>query len=131
MAVPNSQDERKIPGTYPYTGERSRQGYRINKLSMSLTDPANRKRFLENEDGYMRGMGLTEAERAMVAKRDWASIIKYGGNIYLILKIAGTIGQTLLQMGAQMRDETLGDFMKTRPGPERAVRHSIAGKERR
>jgi len=43
-------------------------------------------------------------------------MIDHGGSIYLILKIAGTIGQTLLQMGAQMRGETLEQFMATRPG---------------
>jgi hypothetical protein len=32
------------------------------------------------------------------------------------LKIAGTVGQNLLQMGAQMRGETLESFMLTRPG---------------
>jgi protocatechuate 4,5-dioxygenase alpha chain len=105
----------EIPGTYTFNGERSRQGYRLNKLAMSLTDPDNRKRFLADEEGYMRATGLDEAERILVQRRDWAAMIKHGGNIYLILKIAGTVGQTLLQMGAQMRGETLEQFMATRP----------------
>ncbi len=106
----------EIFGTHVFTGERSRRGYRLNKLSMSLTDPENRRRFLADESGYMRAMGLDEHETDMVRRRDWAAMIEHGGNIYLILKIAGTVGQTLLQMGAQMRGETLAQFMATRPG---------------
>ena len=105
-----------LPGTFVFTGERSRAGYRLNKLAMSLTDPANRKAFLADPDGYMAGMDLTPDEMDMLRRRDWARMIEHGGNIYLILKIAGTVGVTLLQMGAQMRGETLEQFLATRPG---------------
>ena len=108
--------ETTIPGTSVFTGERSQQGYRLNRFAMSLTDPANRQRFLADEADYMRALGLDEQESGMVRRRDWSAMIDHGGSIYLILKIAGTIGQTLLQMGAQMRGETLEQFMATRPG---------------
>jgi protocatechuate 4,5-dioxygenase alpha chain len=105
-----------IPGTTVFTGSRSQQGYRINKLAMSLTEPANRAAFKADERGYMNKYGLTEAEAGLIERRDWAALIEAGGNIYLLLKIAGTVGQNLLQMGAQMRGETLDAFMQTRPG---------------
>lgn len=104
-----------IPGTTVFTGSRSQQGYRINKLAMSLTEPTNRAAFKADERGYMNKYGLTEAEAGLVERRDWAALIEAGGNIYLLLKIAGTVGQNLLQMGAQMRGETLETFMQTRP----------------
>jgi protocatechuate 4,5-dioxygenase, alpha chain len=110
----------ELPGTFVFTGERSRAGYRLNKLAMSLTDPANRKRFLADEAAYMSEAGLTPAEQDMVRRRDWKAMIAHGGNIYLILKIAGTVGQTLLQMGAQMRGETLDALMATLPGHGKA-----------
>ena len=72
--------------------------------------------FLADPDGYMARMDLTADEMDMVRRRDWARMIEHGGNIYLILKIAGTVGATLLQMGAQMRGETLEQFLATRPG---------------
>jgi protocatechuate 4,5-dioxygenase alpha chain len=99
-----------------FDGARSRRGYRLNKMAMSLTDPANRQAFLADEAGYMRARGLDEAEIDLVRRRDWTGLIAHGGNIYLMLKIGGTIGQTLLQMGAEMRGETLEAFMATRPG---------------
>lgn len=114
----------EIPGTTVFTGRRSRQGYRINKLAMSLTAPKNRDRFKADERAYMKEFGMTEAEMDLVSRRDWAGLVDAGGNIYLLIKIGGATGQNLLQMGAQMRGETFDDFMKTRPA------HSTAGADR-
>jgi protocatechuate 4,5-dioxygenase, alpha chain len=105
-----------IPGTTVFTGERSRCGYRINKLAMSLTDQANREAFKADERAYMRRFGLSEQEMELVAKRDWNGLVAAGGSIYLLIKVGGSLGQNLLQMGAAMRGETLDEFMKTRPG---------------
>lgn len=112
----------EIPGTHVFTGELSQQGFRLNRFSMTLTKKENRELFLADEEGYMVRLGLTGSERDMVRKRDWAAIIENGGNIYLTLKIAATLGQNLLQMGAQMRGEDLKTFMDTRPGSKAKVR---------
>jgi protocatechuate 4,5-dioxygenase alpha subunit len=112
-----------IPGTFVFTGERSQQGYRLNRLSMTLTRKENREQFLADEEGYMERLGLTAEERGLVRRRDWAAIIENGGNIYLTLKIAATLGQNLLQMGAQMRGEDLKTFMATRPGANARARN--------
>ena len=105
-----------IAGTTVFTGERSRRGYRINKLAMSLTHDANRQAFKADERAYMRRFGLSDDEMALIAKRDWNGLLAAGGSIYLLIKIGGAVGQSLLQMGAQMRGETLETFMKSRPG---------------
>gem|GEM_PF-4333736 len=36
-----------LPGTHVFTGERSQQGYRLSKLAVTLTKPANREAFLK------------------------------------------------------------------------------------
>lgn len=105
-----------IAGTTVFTGQRSRQGYRINKLAMSLTDEKNREAFKSDERAYMKSYGLSDHEMNLIAKRDWNGLVAAGGSIYLLIKIGGTIGQNLLQMGAQMRGENLDAFMKSRPG---------------
>jgi len=105
------------PGTTIFTGVLSQQGYRINKLAMSLTDPANLDSFRADEQAYMAHYRLSADEIDLIARRDWAGLIERGGNVYVLLKIAATVGQNLLQMGAQMRGETLDEFMKTRPAP--------------
>ena len=100
-----------VEGTIVFTGERSRAGYRLNKLASSLIDPANRQAFLADEAAYMARFALDEPEQDMVRRRDWQAMIAYGASVYLILKIAGTVGQSLMQMGAQMRGETPEAFM--------------------
>ena len=107
-----------IAGSTVFTTERSRKGYRINKLAMSLTDPVNRDAFRADERPYMAKFGLTEPEMDLVARRDWTGLVDAGGSIYVLLKIAATVGQNLLQIGAQMRGETLDAFMASRPGKQ-------------
>ena len=88
-----------LPGTFVFDGGRSRQGYRLNKLAMSLTEPANRARFVADPEAYMTEMALAEAQKELIRRRDWLGMVEAGGNIYLLLKIAATVGQNLLQMG--------------------------------
>jgi protocatechuate 4,5-dioxygenase alpha subunit len=97
--------DREIPGTTVFTGERSRQGYRLNRMAMSLSDPVNRQRFCADEAAYMAEMGLGDTEQDIVRRRDWAGMIAQGGNIYLLLKVAATVGQSVLDMQKQMRGE--------------------------
>ena len=107
------------PETYVFGPARSRQGYRLNKLCMSMTDPDNRKAFLADEDGYMTRYGLDDDEKRWVRTRDWLSMTQNGGNIYVMVKLAGAVGQNLLQVGAQMRGETLSQFLDSRPGRDK------------
>src|SRR5689334_17962924 len=88
-----------IPGTTVFTGERSQHGYRINKLAMSLTDVKNRDAFKADERAYMRRFGLSEDEMQLIAKRDWNGLVAAGSSIYLLIKIGGSVGKNLLQMG--------------------------------
>ena len=105
-----------ISGTLVFTGERSHKGYRLNHMAMSLTDPAKRAAFVADEDGYMRGLGMTDAERTMVRDRDWKAMIEAGGSIYLIIKIAGAIGVPLYAVGAHTAGMTYEQFMAQRQG---------------
>jgi protocatechuate 4,5-dioxygenase alpha chain len=88
-----------IPGTIVFTGEQSRRGYRLNRMAMSLTDAANRTRFVADPAGYMRGMDLSDDEIDLVARRDWRSMLERGGSIYLLIKIAGALGCSLQEVG--------------------------------
>ena len=106
----------ELADTLVFTGARSRQGYRINKFAMSLTSEDNRKKFRADERAYMATFGMSEHEMDCIVRRDWSGLVAAGSNIYLLIKIGGTVGQNLLQIGAQMRGETLEQFLKTRPG---------------
>lgn len=106
----------EVDGTLVFTGERSRVGYRLNRMAMSLTDVANRRAFVADETGYLRCMGLDDAVIDMVRRRDWKAMIEAGGSIYLLIKIAGALGVPLYEVGAHTAGMTLEQFMAKRKG---------------
>ena len=62
----------------------------------------------------MARFGLTDAERALIRKRDFEGLIEAGTNIYSLLKIGSATGNGLYKMGAQMRGESYEQFLATR-----------------
>ena len=53
-------------------------------------------------------------EQDLVLKRDWYGLQVAGGNQYALVKLGGALGINLVQQGAQMRGETLEQFLETR-----------------
>ena len=92
----------------------SRRGYRLNKMCGSLCEPKNRDAFKRDEEGYMARFYLTDSEKELVRKRDFAGLIHAGLNIYFMLKLGSVTGHSLYRMGAQMRGESYEDFLATR-----------------
>ncbi|HEX2197500.1 MAG TPA: protocatechuate 3,4-dioxygenase [Burkholderiales bacterium] len=80
----------------------------------SLCSAANREAFKADEEAYMARFGLTQAEKDLIRKRDFAGMIAAGMNIYWMLKIGSVTGNSLYRMGAQMRGETYEQFLATR-----------------
>ena len=92
----------------------SRRGYRLNRMCGSLCSPANREAFKQDEEGYLSLFGLTEAEKELIRKRDFAGMIHAGMNIYFMLKVGSVTGNSLYKMGAQMRGESYEQFLSSR-----------------
>lgn len=103
-----------IPDTTVFDLRASRRGYRLNKMCGSLCSPANREAFRKDEEGYMSRFSLSESEKALIRKRDFAGMIHAGMNIYFMLKIGSVTGNSLYRMGAQMRGESYEQFLSTR-----------------
>jgi gallate dioxygenase len=99
-----------ISGAYVFTGERSGRGYALNKMANSLSAPENRARFNQDEAAYMRGLGCTEQQIDLVARRDWKGMMEHGGSIYLLLKIGAAVGVPLPEIGAHTAGITLAEF---------------------
>jgi protocatechuate 4,5-dioxygenase alpha chain len=99
-----------VSGAIVFTGERSRQGYRLNRMAMSLTSSENRARFRSDEDGFLREWGLHVDEVELVRRRDWKGMLEHGASIYLVIKIAGALGHSLPQVGAHTAGITLEEF---------------------
>jgi protocatechuate 4,5-dioxygenase alpha subunit len=103
-----------IPGSYLLTGASASRGYRLNRFCKSLQESANREVFKRDELACMRSHDLSDEEIAMVQRRDWLAMVRYGASHFLVFRLSGTLGVGLAATGAQMRGETLEEFMQTR-----------------
>ncbi|HZF16166.1 MAG TPA: gallate dioxygenase [Steroidobacteraceae bacterium] len=116
----------KLPGTYPFTLDRSVKAYRLNAFLHQLIVPARRKLFLADPEVMFAEADLTEEERGMIRRRDWRALIQYGVIFFLLEKLGAVIGTTNLHIYAAMRGQSLEDFQKTRNAQ---VLYSVAGED--
>jgi gallate dioxygenase len=104
----------RLPGTYPFTLDRSVKAYRLNRFLHRLIEPEFRQRFLADPEPLFEAARLTDEERDLVRRRDWRALIHYGVIFFLLEKLAAVLGITNLHVYAAMRGETLEEFQKTR-----------------
>ena len=115
----------KLPGTYPFTLDRSVKAYRLNKFLHSLTDSAWRARFRQDKEALFEEAGLTAEERELVRSLNWRGMIHYGVSFFMLEKLGAVVGVSNLHIYAAMRGQTLEDFQKTRNAP--GALYSVAG----
>jgi protocatechuate 4,5-dioxygenase alpha chain len=82
----------------------------LNRMCMSLVRAANRAAFVADETAYGLSYGLSEESLRLVASRDWIGMIRVGGNIYYIFKLAAIDHVSMQQVGAQQNSMTLEQF---------------------
>ena len=116
----------KLPGSYPFTLDRSVKAFRLNSFLHELIKPEFRKAFLADPEPLFEQHALTEQERDMVRRRDWRALIQYGVIFFLLEKFGAVVGTTNLHIYAAMRGQSLEDFQKTRNA---AVLYSVAGQD--
>jgi gallate dioxygenase len=114
----------ELPGSYPFTLERSVAAYRINAFLHRLIEPEFRSRFTADPESLFAEAGLTDEERRMLRRRDWRALIRYGAIFFVLEKLAAAVGTTNLHVYAAMRGQSLEDFQKTRNA---AMLYSVAG----
>jgi gallate dioxygenase len=114
----------ELPGSYPFTLDRSVRAYRINAFLHRLIEPEFRRRFGADPEPLFAEAGLTDEERDMLRRRDWRALIRYGAIFFVLEKFAAAIGTTNLHVYAAMRGQSLEDFQKTRNAK---MLYSVAG----
>lgn len=117
----------EMEGTYPFTIERSVRAFRLNHFLHSLTNPAIRKLFRENEEAAMAQAGLTDEEKRLVQERDWIGMIHYGVIFFMLEKLGAVTGIGNIDIYASMKGMTVPEFQKTRNA---AINYGVAGKEK-
>ena len=99
-----------IFGTYMFDGKAAMKGYALNKMCYSFNHAENRAAFLRDEDAYCIRYGLSGEQREAVRERNVIRMLKAGGNIYYLAKLAGLLGLNVQDVGAQQTGMTLQDF---------------------
>lgn len=88
------------PATLLYDPALALRGHRLTLCALSVRQPAHRASFLADEAGYLRDWGLPPEQVDAVLQRDWTTLLRAGGHLQAILKIAATVGQGLWHIGA-------------------------------
>ena len=102
-----------IAGTIMFDGVYAMKGYALNKMCFSLNEAKNREAFLTDEDGYCARYRLTPEQRAAVRDRDVLDMLRVGGNVYYLAKLAGVLGLDVQDIGA-LQTGTSVDAFKAR-----------------
>ena len=105
-----AENKPETPGTYVFDAEASRRGYRMNKMLMSLRDPAARERFLGDELAYCKEFGLTEEQQQAVFNRDWQAMLDLGSNIFYVYKLAMMEGKSIQYLSGVFTGMTEDEF---------------------
>lgn len=100
----------EIPGTPIFDGDAAQKGLALNKMCFSFNDPDNRAAFLRDEDEYCTRFGLTQQQREAVKSRNVLAMIKAGGNVYYLAKLAGIFGLNVQDIGAQQTGMSVEAF---------------------
>ena len=102
------------PGSYPFGGTAASCAYGMNRFCHALLVPAHRDAFKADPAAAMQAAGLSLAETAMVNAHDWLALVRHGVSPFLLFRLSGAMGFGLAATGAQMRGQTLEEFMQTR-----------------
>lgn len=108
-------DARHLPeGTYLNTGRIATSGLRINRFCYDLKDPANRAAWQQDPQALMDRYGVAAEDRALIAAHDWLGLVKRGANVFVLLRLSNLCGYGLSGTGAQMRGQSLEEYLSTR-----------------
>ncbi len=105
-----THDYDNIPGTYVFDGKQSSQSYELNKLFYSLNEAGNREALWNDPEAYMANFNLSDEQRDALRNNNFLEVVKKGGNIYYLAKMAIPRGISVQHVGAQFQDITVDDF---------------------
>lgn len=106
----------RIPDTPLFDRSRANSGYALNKMAMGLSSPQGRAAFQADESAYLDRFDLTADQRAAVRRRDWAEMVRLGGNLFYILKISAVDPTPIRAIGAAQAGMSLDAFLDSRLG---------------
>lgn len=107
----------QLPGTYAFDLAASARGMRLNRFLIGLGHADKRAAYKADAEAAMAAAGLSETERELLRRLDWLGLVKLGASFFTLEKLARCHGVPNPAMCAQMRGETLPQFLQTRRVP--------------
>lgn len=86
------------------------KGYALNKMCYSFNGAVARQEFVDDEEAYMKKFGLDDDQKTAVRARNVLDMIACGGNVYYLAKLAGILGLSVQDIGAQQTGMTTEGF---------------------
>lgn len=83
----------------------------LNQALNDLRHADNRAAFHADREEYLGRYPLSDTQKQLIRDGDWGGIIEAGASVYTLTKLGATIDVSLLQMGAQMRGQSPGEFL--------------------
>ena len=106
----DKETARSLEGTYLFDGMRAKKNYALNKMCMTLVKPENREAFAADEEAYCDKFSIDDETKKLVLARDWIGMVRAGGNIYYVFKLAAIDHVSMQHVGAQQNAMTLEEF---------------------
>jgi protocatechuate 4,5-dioxygenase alpha chain len=106
----------QIPDVPLLDRKRRLQGYRLNKMAMSLGSAKNREDFRRDESRYLDRYGLNDEEKRAVMDRDWREMVRLGANLFYILKLSAIDPARMTEIGAHQAGMDHETFLRERLG---------------
>lgn len=108
----NTQSQKRtIPGTPIFDSDAARRGYALNKMCYSFNSKENRDEFIRDEVGYCKKFGLDESQIKAIIDRNVLELIRVGGGVYFLGKLAGgVLGLDMQDIGALQTSMTKDEF---------------------
>ena len=106
----SSKVYKHIPGTIVFDPEMASKGYHLNQFCMSLMKAENRKRFKEDQSGYLDEWPMSVEQKQAVLDRDYNQMMALGGNIYFLAKIFSSDELSFQHAAAIMTGMDIEDY---------------------
>lgn len=103
-------DYDSLPGTYVFDGKQASDSYELNRLFYSLNSAQNREALWNDPDTYMKQFDLTQTQIRALKEGDFLELLRSGGNIYYLAKMAVPRGVSVQHVGAQFQGITVEEF---------------------
>ena len=110
MEITEFDHHTPIEGTTLFDGKMAMKGYQLNKMCFTFNGAEARADFLADPEAYMQRFKLNEAQKQACRDKDVLAMIREGGNIYYLAKLAGVYKMNMQDIGAQQTGMSVDEF---------------------